>query len=151
MTAYSNAVLIARIFQYVLTMTDPLSTKAMSQNKTSHFFFSNTIIKWDISIYSISQEIYTRSGIAICETRFTLPQPANHSFINVNLLHNICTEISHTCCISCSWAYSTALDRRNYCLITKLLANKCLIPADTVDDQFNVQLKIRHTGNTWLC
>ena len=35
-----------------------------------------------------------------CEANksFILPQPANHLFIKINPLHNICTKISHTCC-----------------------------------------------------
>ena len=32
---------------------------------------------------------------------FTLPQPANHLFIKINLLHGICTQNSHVCCGLC--------------------------------------------------
>ena len=32
---------------------------------------------------------------------FTLPQPANHLFIKINLLHGICTKNSHVCCGLC--------------------------------------------------
>ena len=32
---------------------------------------------------------------------FTLSQPANHVFIKINLLRNICTKFSHACCSLC--------------------------------------------------
>ena len=32
---------------------------------------------------------------------FTLSQPANHLFIKINLLRNICTKFSHACCSLC--------------------------------------------------
>ena len=32
---------------------------------------------------------------------FTLPQPANHLFIKINLLQGICTKNSHVCCGLC--------------------------------------------------
>ena len=32
---------------------------------------------------------------------FTLSQPANHLFIKINLLRNICTKSSHACCNLC--------------------------------------------------
>ena len=54
---------------------------------------------------------------------FTLSQPANHVFIKINLLRNICTKFSHACCSLCRQAYIKALDRWNYQLVLKLLAN----------------------------
>ena len=53
---------------------------------------------------------------------FTLPQPANHFFIKLNLLRVINTEISHACCSLCWQTYNTALDCRYCPLIMKLLA-----------------------------
>ena len=47
----------------------------------------------------------------------------NHVFIKINLLRNICTKFNHACCSLCRQAYITALDRWNYQLVLKLLAN----------------------------
>ena len=52
---------------------------------------------------------------------FTLPQPANHFFIKLNLLRVINTEISHACCSLCWKTYNTALNCRYCPLIVKLL------------------------------
>ena len=53
------------------------------------------VLGWDCFQKSLAHEFLWSSK------SFTLPQPANHFFIKLNLLRVINTEISHACCSLC--------------------------------------------------
>ena len=65
------------------------------------------IVNWadDNQSNTIVQSVSGRHILGWCflwsSKSFTLPQPANHFFIKLNLLRVINTEISHACCSLC--------------------------------------------------